>query len=123
MNNFSQKLVHKFSAAYGDLMGLLINQQPTPSGTPVPLPEHRPVWVGCLWNHGGEQVKEMVPAVATHTHGELVLCSFWDPRTGPSRDHWMHRDFVRDRPVSIAPKAPAPDHPAAAPSPTFDVGS
>jgi hypothetical protein len=36
----------------------------------------------------------------------------------------MEEEFVRDRPVSIkAPQTPAPSHPAAAPSPTFDVGS
>ncbi|MEH3067202.1 MAG: hypothetical protein PGN15_03790 [Aeromicrobium erythreum] len=105
-------------------MSLLINQQPTPSGTPVPLAQPRPVWVGCLWDHGGEQVKELVPAVATHTYESLVLCDFWDPRTGANRLHWMEREFVRDRPTSIAPpKRPTSDHPAAAPSPKFDVGS
>lgn len=104
-------------------MSLLINQQPAPSGTPVPYAEQRPVWVGCLWNHGGEHVKEMVPAFATHESGDLVLCSFWDPRTGPAREHWMHRDFVRDRPVAITRPKPTTEHPAAAPSPKFDVGS
>ena len=105
-------------------MSLLINQQPAPSGTPVPLPEPRPVWVGCLWDHGDQHVKELVPAMATHTADGLVLCDFWDPRTGGSRVHWMEEEFVRDRPVSIkTPPAATSPHPAAAPSPTFDVGS
>jgi hypothetical protein len=106
-------------------MSLLINQQPAPSGKPTPLASPRPVWVGCLWDHGGEQVKELVPAMATHTYEDLVLCDFWDPRTGSSRQHWMEKEFVRDRPTSIAQRRDeqAPPHPAAAPSPKFDVGS
>lgn len=106
-------------------MSLLINEQPEPSGTVTALLEPRPVWVGCLWDHGEEPVKELVPATATHTCGDLVLCDFWDPRTGQNRAHWMEEEFVRDRPTSIAPSKmkPVTDHPAAAPSPTFDVGS
>lgn len=105
-------------------MSLLINQQPAPTGVPTVLAKPRPVWVGCLWDHGGERVKELVPAMATHTYENLVLCDFWDPRTGSSRQHWMEREFVRDRPTSIAPSSrPTSDYPAAAPSPKFDVGS
>lgn len=105
-------------------MSLLINQQPAPSGKPVMLASPRPVWVGCLWDHGDERVKELVPAVATHTYEGLVLCDFWDPRSGSSRQHWMEREFVRDRPTSIAPQPHADvTHPAAAPSPKFDVGT
>jgi hypothetical protein len=37
----------------------------------------------------------------------------------------MEKEFVRDRPTSIAQRRDeqAPPHPAAAPSPKFDVGS
>lgn len=106
-------------------MSLLINQQPEPSGDRVKLDDPRPVWVGCLWDHGDQKVQELIPATATHTCGDLVLCDFWDPRTGEDRTHWMHEEFVRDRPTAIgaSQRNPSPNHPAAAPSPTFDVGS
>ncbi|MCO7240894.1 hypothetical protein [Aeromicrobium sp. CnD17-E] len=97
-------------------MSSLVNEQPAPTAGVVPLPQPRPVWVGCLWQHDGDQVKETVPAWATHRSGTLILCDFWDPRTGDERAHWMEASFVRPRPIRTrTPQVRR--HPAAAPSP------
>jgi hypothetical protein len=105
---------------------LLVNQQPPPTSGITALPRPLTVWVGCLWNHGDHTVKEVVPARATHRADGLVLCDFYDPRSGPSRVHWMEEEFVKERVIAPSTRpARQPDvvHPAAAPSPRHDVGS
>jgi hypothetical protein len=97
-------------------MTLLLNQQPRPARGVVALEHPETVWVGCIWDHGEDRVKEVVPARATHRAPGLVLCDFYDPRSGPSREHWMEEEFVRERIVPATEHAPR-RHPAAAPSP------
>lgn len=97
-------------------VNLLLNQRPAPTAGILTLPRARPVWVACLWDHSDGRVKEVVPAVATHRAGDLVLCDFWDPRSGEAREHWMEKTFVRNRPILTA-QAWLPSLVASAPAP------
>jgi hypothetical protein len=110
--------------AYLEAVSLLLNQRPAPTAGILTLPRARPVWVACLWDHSDGRVKEVVPAVATHRAGDLVLCDFWDPRSGESREHWVEKKFVRNRPILaaqawLAPPAVIPLPPASRACPTF----
>jgi hypothetical protein len=92
------------------VVSALLNQSPRPDRGVRALDQPRPVWVLCQWSEG---VDEPVPAFATHETVELLLCDFWDARTGACREHWMDRRHVLAR--SIDTNAPRAPHPTAAP--------
>lgn len=97
-----------------------LNAQPSPDSAPSGSVPPRPVWVATIWDGPDGKTKDLVPATATHEVGELVLCSWYEPRAD-TRHFWMLREHVRDREVKHTRHTTS--HPAAAPSPPTQIGS